>query len=348
MVSGRSRAQVLTNCNNGQTYNATLNRQDNTQNKKYEDGNLLLGGWSKYDKAVDAGLIYNKGLQPASLDDYSAFYAIENTPRHRRPADDALGIQFDHSTGNRSNWKIPCNDQGRYTSITFFADQPLNSPGSPNYPLNYVELVTQYQYFDKNIQGPRAIDLIYVTQSQNDDWEGWNPSCDGCVFKRETTIAQRAVKSGGPGDVFNNGDSFTGAWFNTSLSCGFSDGGCTDPNRGLLYAMRSINIKACEEYPAWGNYSDDTRDCSNSAGPVGGVSQHIKVSQFGYDHEVDYIDLNPIVADAGPTPTPAPTPMGQTLIFTPLWQTDSDGLRRRHEHRQQRPARHGSPGHEAV
>ncbi|MDP9023926.1 MAG: hypothetical protein M3N13_00940 [Candidatus Eremiobacteraeota bacterium] len=312
-------ASVYTACNAGNVYNASKDVQQHPAWS--EDGNLLLGGWSRDDNAVDAGLIYNKGLQSGSVDDYSPLFAIVN--RTHDP------IEFDHNSHSRVNWHIPCDGtppfgNGNPTNMYFFVDHP-NQPGSYNYPTNDIELVSQYQYFDPTARVYKQIDLIYLTGSSPSatDWNGWSPSCDQCVFKRETTIAQRPPSKGGRADVFNNGDYFYGTWYGTSLSCGFTVNGCNYSNGTQYYAMDNFMIQACQEYPAWTDYHDDQHDCNNT--PSQG-NNHIQVSAFHYDSEYDLIDLHPDGATPGPNPSPYPTPFGQSFYYQSVFAVDTDGL----------------------
>jgi hypothetical protein len=297
-------ANVSVQCNAGNILNLTPPAGPTPTPKSA--GHSFFGGWSMSDQALDAGLIYNKGINAGSQDDYSPFFAIQGYS----------GYQGDEYSGSsRVNWHIPCSDNAAFMS--FYVDAPTFNFNAT------IELVTRYTYWDPGAGAWRQINLIFQTYRQfiggDDNWQGWSPSCYGCVLKRVTSIAQT-------GDDFNNGDSFTSTWSNTKLSCGFFlYSGCQPGSGDTLRPVDANAIKACEEYPGWNGYDDGTRDCRNR--PLSNSVSQVDVQNFQLDRsgETVLINLSPVKATPPPSPVPSSTRFADVFIFGSTLELARDG-----------------------
>jgi hypothetical protein len=277
------KAHVTTFCNSGNLYDQYLPDGDYRKSAGFS----YLGGWSASLLAVDSGLQYNKNLTSASGDDYSPIMRIATTPA-------SAGTEYD-SVGNQIAWHIPCSGFG--VDMAFYVSGPVNNGALQ------LELIGQYQYVDPYSGLNQNIFVIYNTQ-QSGPWLGWDPVCYGCVFKRMTSLAHKAVTLGGPPDDFGNGDEFHATWSNMVVSCGFAGFACSPSNGGSLFQVSQYtnSIAGCQEYPVWTMpYDTGRRDCTSI--PANAVN-HVSVSNFTWGGEQDDIVLNP--------PASSPSPPGRT------------------------------------
>ncbi len=294
-------ANVSHACNSGNLLNPFYPDKDIHK----EAGHSYLGGWSGTNNAVDAGMIYNRGITTASQDDYSPFFAISGISGYP-------GVEY--LNNSPSNFHIACGTS--LATMSFYVDAPVQSFEGQ------IELVLSIVFNDGQ---PRQIMLVYQTGASYVDgtsnWMGWGPSCNNCVLKRTTSLAQS-------GDNFNIADYYTATWSSTQLSCGFFVfPGCQPGPPGGASAISAATIKACEEYPSWYvPYDDNTRDCSNM--PANAVPQ-VAVENFSFDRsgEVDIINLTPVPVSPPPaTPTPAPTSAPYYLNYALDEYVAADGL----------------------
>lgn len=218
-----------------------------------------MGGWSQsYNLTggnVDAGLMSNAAVQSTSLDDYTMFIRLSGISAWYFQA-----TTTDNQVVNA--FKVPCGPGPVHMEF-------YDAPNFPGYTL-----VLNVSYFDysRNATYGATIGAYFSDPTSG----GWWASCQSCVLKRMSSIAQDVNHA--PADNLTDGSNFRVQWQNATVSCGFAPSNCTPAGEE---SWQLANTGGCMEFPSWTN---GFHDCFGNTGLV-------NVTNFNYNGEFDFLNI---------------------------------------------------------
>jgi|GEM_PF-6274788 len=276
-------------------------------------GDVYMGGFSSQDGAnelgtsVDAGLQYN--LRGGSSNDtYTPFVNVGKL------ANVSVTTTANNSNGQQVyngpfSWGTPTLIKN---SFNVSQDQGSEPPG----PITFSD--TSYGLDPSSGRNRTVIVVAMVPPGMTDsngDFNGWDVTCQYCVLKYVTSIAQNG------GENLHDGSHFYGDQEQIMLDCGFF-GGVPCGDNGMAYWNQSSTLN-CTEYANWGpGFNSALRDCKDGPGlPY----DNVIVQGFAYSGSGILIQ-DPTPAPS-PSPTPTPTPAPTPTIRLPVVRPSQPGCR---------------------